>query len=330
MDYGFTAEMEKNLDKVAEGKEEWKKLLEDFNKLLEVDKNKAKEVMKINSPIETEIECESCGEGKRMLLRTGANGQFLGCEGFSLKGEKQCKETNSLISVDLFSDDDEKEAESMFNKIKCNLCGSAMDGFIIDENKKLNICSNSPICSGTKFEKGEFIKPKNGDEELIDCHKCDAKMELKLGSFGKYFQCQNSKCITEWNGKITTRAFDKKGKLKPISMDPVKLEGIKNEKTGDFYVLREGFNGLWMGASKNPIKDKRIILVKEVIPVLEKIPEKYNIFSSAPTADPEGDDLVIRFDKKDGSHYLSSELNGKKKKWIYVYEDGSWKEKLRS
>ena len=30
MDYGFTANMEKSLDDVAEGKESWKKLLEDF------------------------------------------------------------------------------------------------------------------------------------------------------------------------------------------------------------------------------------------------------------------------------------------------------------
>ena len=43
MDYGFTAEMEKNLDKVAEGKEDWKKLLEDFNKVFVIDKNNCKE-----------------------------------------------------------------------------------------------------------------------------------------------------------------------------------------------------------------------------------------------------------------------------------------------
>ena len=33
MDYGFTAEMEKSLDEVAEGKEDWKKLLETLRKL---------------------------------------------------------------------------------------------------------------------------------------------------------------------------------------------------------------------------------------------------------------------------------------------------------
>ena len=144
MDYGFTAEMEKNLDKVAEGKEDWKKLLEDFNEVFEDAKSKADESMERNPPIDTDVECP-CGTGKRMHLRTNHNGQFLGCEGYLLEGDEQCKKTSSLISVDLFSDDDDKEAESIFNKTKCDLCGSTMDGFIIDENKKLHICSNSPI-----------------------------------------------------------------------------------------------------------------------------------------------------------------------------------------
>ena len=322
MDYGFTAEMEKNLDKVAEGKEDWKKLLEDFNEVFEDAKSKADESMERNPPIDTDVECP-CGTGKRMHLRTNHNGQFLGCEGYLLEGDEQCKKTSSLISVDLFSDDDDKEAESIFNKTKCDLCGSTMDGFIIDENKKLHICSNSPICPGTKFEKGQFIKPKNGDEELIDCHKCDAKMEMKLGRFGKYFSCQDE-CGA-------TRQIMKNGELKPIFMDPIKLEDIKCQKCDDFYLLRDSLKGLFLAASQFPKnRETRAPLVKEILDVVDQLPEKYSIFSSALTSDPEGDDLVIRFNRKDGSHYLSSELNGKKKKWIYVYEGNSWKEMPRS
>ena len=89
MDYGFTAEMEKNLDKVAEGKEDWKKLLEDFNKVFEDAKSKADESMERNPPINTDVECP-CGTGKRMHLRTNHNGQFLGCEGYLLEGDEQC------------------------------------------------------------------------------------------------------------------------------------------------------------------------------------------------------------------------------------------------
>ena len=51
--------MEKNLDKVAEGKEDWKKLLEDFNEVFEDAKSKADESMERNPPINTDVEC-SC------------------------------------------------------------------------------------------------------------------------------------------------------------------------------------------------------------------------------------------------------------------------------
>ena len=164
-----------------------------------------------------------------MQLRTNQSGQFLGCEAFVLEGEEQCKKTLSLLDEDLFSDSDDKEAESIFKKTKCDVCNSAMDGYIIDNNRKLEICSNSPICSGTKLVEGEFIKPKNEDEEFIDCHKCDNKMELKLGRFGKYFACQSDSCTA-------TRQLMKNGELKPVFMDPIKLESLRCEKCDDFYL----------------------------------------------------------------------------------------------
>ena len=37
----------------------------------------------------------------------------------------------------IITDNDDKEAESIFNKPKCDICGSTMDGYIIDETKKL-------------------------------------------------------------------------------------------------------------------------------------------------------------------------------------------------
>ena len=177
-----------------------------FKEKFDKAKKVAAEGMERNKPILTEVKCEECNSDRKMHLRTNQNGQFLGCEGYLEEGDKQCKKTYSLLSDELFTDNDDKEAESIFNKAKCDLCGSSMDGYIIDETKKLLICANSPICSGTKFEIGNFIKPKNGEEELIDCHKCDSKMELKLGRFGKYFSCQSESCTA-------TRQLMKNGKI---------------------------------------------------------------------------------------------------------------------
>ena len=229
MDYGFTAEMEKSLDNVAEGKESWKKLLEEFYTEFENAKKQATEQMERNAPILTEVDCTSCSVGRKMHLRTNQNGQFLGCEGYLEEGDKQCKHTNSLLSDELFTDNDDKEAESIFNKEKCGTCGSTMDGYVIDETRKLQICASSPICSGTKLVTGDFIKPKNGEEELIDCHKCESKMELKLGRFGKYFACQSENCKA-------TRQLMKNGKLKPVFMDPITMSDLKCEKCDDIYL----------------------------------------------------------------------------------------------
>ena len=323
MDYGFTAEMEKSLDEVAEGKEDWKKLLESFYKDFTEAKENASETMERNAPIDTEVECDSCGKNRKMHLRTNQSGQFLGCEGYLAEGDEQCKNTNSLISVDLFADDDDKEAESIFNKSKCDLCGSAMDGFIIDEKRKLQICGNSPICSGTKLEIGEFIKPKNEDEEFIDCHKCSGQMELKLGRFGKYFACQESDCDA-------TRQLMKNGELKPVFMDPIRMEDLKCQKCDDIYLLRDSLKGLFLAASQFPKnRETRAPLITEIKPVVSNLPEKYHHFSSAPDNDPDGEPLVVRFNRKDGTHNLSAESGGKKKKIFYAYKDGSWKEMSR-
>ena len=332
MDYGFTAEMEKSLDEVAEGKEDWKKLLDNFCKGFNDAKEKASQNMERNVPIDTELECDSCGKGRKMHLKTtlSESGEgryessaFLGCEGFAAEGDEQCKNTKSLISVDLFAADDDKEAENIFYKSKCDLCGSIMRGFIIDEKTKLQICSNSPICKGTKLEKGEFIKPKNEDEKLIDCHKCSGQMELKLGRFGKYFACQESVCDA-------TRQLMKNGELKPVFMDPIKMEELKCQKCDDYYLLRDSLKGLFLAASQFPKnRETRAPFVAEIKSVLDKLPEKYQHFASAPDNDPDGEPLVVRFNRKDGTHNLSAESGGKKKKIFYVYKDGSWKEMSR-
>ena len=321
MDYGFTAEMEKSLDEVAEGKASWKQLLENFYSDFNKSKELATEEMERNKPILTEVNCNVCNKDRKMHLRTNQNGQFLGCEGYMEEGDEQCKNTNSVLPDELFTDNDDKEAESIFGKTKCHLCGSSMDGYIIDESRKLHICSSSPICSGTKLEEGNFIKPKNGEEELIDCHKCDAKMELKLGRFGKYFACQSC---------AATRQLMKDGKLKPVFMDPIEMSDLKCQKCDDIYLLRDSLKGLFLAASQFPKnRETRAPLVGEVKSVLSKLPEKHQIFSSAPDKDPDGDDLVVRFNRKDGSQTLSSESKGKKKKLFYVFDGSNWKEMQR-
>jgi len=67
--------------------------------------------------------------------------------------------------------------------------------------------------------------------------------------------------------------------------------------------------------------------VSEVKSVLSQLPEKHQIFSRAPDKDPDGDHLVVRFNRKDGSQTLSAEAKGKKKKYSIFFDGSAWKEK---
>lgn len=93
VDIDFTAQMERNLDEVANGEKAWQETIrefyEPFAKLLE---QKYEEVAKLNIIEETTDEkCEKCG--KPMIVKFGRFGKFLACSGFP-----ECKTTKALKS----------------------------------------------------------------------------------------------------------------------------------------------------------------------------------------------------------------------------------------
>ncbi|OGD84539.1 DNA topoisomerase I [Candidatus Curtissbacteria bacterium RIFCSPHIGHO2_01_FULL_41_13] len=91
VDYSFTAEMEDDLDKIAQGKNKlvstMEKFWEPFAKQVEKVAEEA-EKMKVEVE-ETSEKCEKCG--KSMVIRYGRFGKFLACSGFP-----DCKNTRAL------------------------------------------------------------------------------------------------------------------------------------------------------------------------------------------------------------------------------------------
>ena len=80
----FTANMEKSLDEVEEGKEDWVSTLSEFYDefsatLEQAEKNMEGTRVKIPDE-ETDIICEKCG--RPMVIRLGRYGKFLACSGF--------------------------------------------------------------------------------------------------------------------------------------------------------------------------------------------------------------------------------------------------------
>ena len=94
VDVKFSAQMEKNLDKVENGQEDWHQAIDDFYQGFDKALKAAEENMKdqkIKVPDEeTDEVCELCG--RKMVIKSGRYGKFLACPGFP-----ECKNTKRLV-----------------------------------------------------------------------------------------------------------------------------------------------------------------------------------------------------------------------------------------
>ena len=217
MDYKFTAGMEEKLDKIAEQKLVWNKVLSDFYGPFMQEVNAVmKTAQKVQ--IESDVLCPNCG--KKMLVRTSRFGsQFLGCSGYpecktilSMNSNGEVKPPEEEVSVE---EKCEKCQGEMLLKtgpygkyieckecknrkkyivstgVKCPKCG---EGDIIEKKSKYGKvfygCNKYPNCdfalwdapTGDKCPKcGELLvkKPgKNADKIVCSSRKCDYKLEV--------------------------------------------------------------------------------------------------------------------------------------------------------
>ena len=333
MDYEFTANLEDNLDKVARGELDWKNVLDDFYNAFQKDLVSASDEngMRGNQPTPTNIVCP-CGK-TNMVIRNSSNGVFLGCSGYENAGEDRCKTTLNLTSGDeAISVDDSEEAENLLIKKRCPKCDTSMDNYLIDENRKLHVCGKNPDCDGHLIEEGQF-KIKGYDGPVLECHKCGSEMQLKTGRFGKYFGCLNDNCGA-------TRALQRNGEPKPLTMEPIELPDLKCIKCEDHYLLRDSMKGLFLAASQYPKnRETRAPKVDEIKDLKEQLitasrflpnKEKHLYLLSAPEKDRDGNPYVIRYNRTDDIHYVASEKDGKKTKWTATYSNNEWVQNLKS
>ena len=326
MNYDFTANMEQELDEVAEGKSNWKDVLNDFYKnftqqLELADKPSDEGGMRNNEPIVTDIDCPTCG--RKMGIRTGSTGVFLGCSGYALPPKERCTTTMNLTpgeeAVSVLAEDQETEALRAMHR--CKKCGTAMDSYLIDETRKLHVCGNNPVCDGLELEKGEF-KLKGYDGPILECDRCEAEMELKSGRFGKYFDCTNSECKN-------TRKLLASGEAAPPKEDPVQLPELSCEKSEAHFVLRDGAAGIFLAANTFPrSRETRAPKVAELARFRDRISEKFYYLADAPTQDPDGNLAVVRYSRKTKSQYVMTEVEGKATGWNAKYVEGKWVEEL--
>jgi DNA topoisomerase-1 len=326
LDYGFTAGMEERLDEVAEGKLDWRTLLDqfyaDFSGLLEKAGEPEPVGMQSNEPTMTDITCSDCS--RPMQVRTASTGVFLGCSGYALPPKERCKNTVNLTPGDeAISEDADDEAESrqLRTRHRCQICNTAMDSYLIDEQRKLHVCGDNPDCTGYEVETGKF-KIRGYEGPTLECEKCGAEMQLKNGRFGKYFGCTAEDCKN-------TRKLLRNGEPAPPKMDPVPMPELPCQKVEDHYILRDGASGLFLAASKFPRnRETRAPFVDELLPHQSEIDPKYSFLFSAPTRDEDDNRAQVRYSRKSKEQYVMTENDGKATGWKAWYRDGKWQEEI--
>ncbi len=90
-DIPFTAEMEDNLDRIAQGEKEWVSMMKDFYVPFEKRLEEVKDAERVKIAVEqTGEECPECGG--ELVIRTGRFGKFISCSRFP-----QCRYTKQFV-----------------------------------------------------------------------------------------------------------------------------------------------------------------------------------------------------------------------------------------
>ena len=151
----FTAKIENEFDEIADGKEQWKKMIRNFYGPFE------KEIEKVEKELEhvelvdevSDVPCEKCG--RMMVYKYGKYGKFLACPGYP-----ECKNAKPIIeTID----------------IPCPKCGATVQVRKTKRRRNYYICENNPescdYISWNKPKEGEKWNPEDAEEIKKETNK---------------------------------------------------------------------------------------------------------------------------------------------------------------
>lgn len=168
----FTAEMEEELDLVAEGTKTYLDMLNDFYNPFSKSLKNAESQSDSNA-----IKCELCGG--EMLIRVSRKGRFLGCSNYP-----DCSNTKPLPKGEM--DAKEKKEPVIAEGVFCDECGSQM---LLREGRfgKFYGCSAYPKCKGIKQIKSAIKCPKCNEGNLLE--RYSPKSKKKFWGCSRYPDC---------------------------------------------------------------------------------------------------------------------------------------------
>jgi DNA topoisomerase-1 len=181
LDVEYTRSLEEDLDRIEQGKADYKGTLTTFYKKFKKDLAKAgKEMQNLKEGIKTEEICDRCGKG--MVIKVGKFGPFVACSGYP-----DCTNTRELEKSEPGSDTDETQDET------CENCGKPM---VMKRGRfgQFLACTGYPECKTTRkiISSGGSMKAAKPDQILEEkCPKCDSFLVIKQGRFGEFTACTN-------------------------------------------------------------------------------------------------------------------------------------------
>lgn len=166
VDVEFTADMEKRLDHIEEGTENWRDVVGSFYAPLKKDLDYAEETVAkitIEDEVTDEI-CEKCGS--HFVIKNGRFGKFLACSGYP-----ECKNTKPIVEKTGVPCPTCKEGEVLGRKSR--------------KGKKFFGCSRYPDCDYVSWYE-PVIEP---------CPECNSLMYKRYSKKeGSYLLCSNEEC----------------------------------------------------------------------------------------------------------------------------------------
>jgi DNA topoisomerase I len=157
VDTSFTAEMERRLDDVEEGRQSWTEFLRGFYGDFKLSMDKAEaEMNRVQKPVEEMDEpCPECG--RNLIIRTGRFGRFISCSGFP-----ECRYRRSFMNK---------------TGALCPQCGGDLVERKTKQKKRIFYgCSNYPTCNFAIWDRpvpdlcpncgGLMVVPRVGQEPV--------------------------------------------------------------------------------------------------------------------------------------------------------------------
>jgi DNA topoisomerase-1 len=160
IDYNFTARMEEDLDKIADGEAEWVKVMDEFYGPFSKKVEKAQEDMPVvkSGPEPIGRACPECG--RELVIRYGRYGKFISCSGFP-----ECRHTEPWL---------EKIG------VTCPQDGGDLVERKTRKGRTFFGCSNYPECDFTSWKR-PIVQPCPNCQGLlviankreVQCLKCE-------------------------------------------------------------------------------------------------------------------------------------------------------------